>query len=188
MQTGSAFVTAWSAGMAAMMLPSELPLIRLDYATARSGARTTALVLGYLAVWNLLAAPVWYLDRLSDGRVLGMHGHGVTAAVLGLAAAYQVTPLKRRCLAVCRAPLARVLHGWRDGLGGAFRMGVVNGLWCVGCCVGLTATLLALGMMNVGWMAAVGVAIVVEKTLPIGAGASRATAAALAAGAVLVAL
>ena len=170
--------------MAAMMLPSELPLFRLDFATARSRTRTSVLGLGYLAVWLALAAPVWLADRVSGGRVLGMHDRVVTASVLGLAALYQLTPLKRRCLAICRAPLARVLHGWHDGLVGAFRMGLVNGMWCVGCCIGLTAALLTLGMMSVGWMIVVGVAIVVEKTMRVGIAASRLTAAMLAIGAV----
>jgi predicted metal-binding membrane protein len=171
--------------MGAMMLPSELPLLRLDYATARSGTRTAVLLLGYLAVWIALAAPVWIGDRAAGGRLLGMHGRELTAGILAGAALYQLTPLKRRCLAICRAPLARILHSWRDGHGGAFRMGVVNGLWCVGCCVGLAASLLALGMMSIGWMVAVGGAILVEKTSRIGIVASRATAVFLALGAVM---
>jgi predicted metal-binding membrane protein len=113
-----------------------------------------------------------------------MHSRAATAVVLGAAALYQLTPLKRRCLAVCRAPLARVLYGWRDGLGGAFRMGVANGGWCVGCCAGLTVALLALGMMSVTWMVFIGAAIFVEKTTPVGVYASRAAAAALTVGAV----
>jgi predicted metal-binding membrane protein len=169
--------------MAAMMLPSELPLLRLDHATSRSAVRTGSLALGYLSVWTALAGPVWLADRASGGRVLGMHGRVATAVVLALAAGYQLTPLKRRCLAICRAPLARILHGWRDGLGGAFRMGVVNGLWCVGCCAGLTAALLALGMMNVVWMVGVGAAVLVEKTTRVGLGAARAAAVVLAVGA-----
>ena len=184
--TGPAFVASWALAMSAMMLPSELPLLRLDYATARSRTRTTALLLGYLAVWIALAAPVWLGDRAIGGRLLGMHGRELTAGILGAAALYQLTPLKRRCLAICRAPLARILHSWRDGHRGAFRMGMVNGMWCVGCCVGLTATLLALGMMSIGWMVAVGAAILVEKTTGVGLVATRATAVALAIGAVLL--
>jgi predicted metal-binding membrane protein len=178
------FLTMWCVAMAAMMLPSEYPLFRLDHSTSRSLPRTAVLGAGYLGVWLALAAPVWLADRLAGGRVLGMHSRLVTAVVLGAAALYQLTPLKRRCLRVCRAPLARILHGWRDGLPGAFRMGVENGLWCVGCCVGLTAALLALGMMNVAWMVVVAVAIFAEKTTRIGVVASRAGAAALAVGAV----
>jgi predicted metal-binding membrane protein len=170
--------------MAAMMLPSELPLLRLDYATARSRVRLAALGLGYLGVWLALAGPVWVADRLTGGRVLGMHDRALTAGILAAAAVYQLTPLKHRCLRVCRAPLARILHGWHDGATGAFRMGVVNGLWCVGCCVGLTLALLALGMMSIGWMIAVSAAIVLEKTTRAGVAASRVTAVALAVGAV----
>ena len=186
--TGPSFVASWALTMGAMMLPSELPLLRLDYVTARSRIRLGVLLGGYLAVWIALAAPVWIGDRASGGRLLGMHGRELTAGILAAAAVYQLTPLKRRCLAICRAPLARILHGWRDGHAGAFRMGVVNGLWCVGCCVGLTATLLALGMMSVGWMVAVGLAILIEKTTPVGPAASRATAVFLALGAVIWAI
>src|SRR3954451_19223464 len=99
--------------------------------------------------------------------------------VLAAAALYQLTPLKSRCLAVCRSPLARVVHGWRAGYGGALRMGVENGLWCLGCCMGLTAALAALGMTNIWWMLVVGAAIVVEKTTRVGVTASRAAAVAL---------
>jgi predicted metal-binding membrane protein len=182
--TGTAFLASWSAAMAAMMLPSELPLLRLDYATARSRLRLAALGLGYLGVWLGLAGPVWAADRVAGGRILGMHDRTLTAGVLALAAVYQLTPLKHRCLRVCRAPLARILHGWREGATGAFRMGVVNGLWCIGCCVGLTLALLALGMMSIGWMIAVGAAIAIEKTTRVGVVASRLTAVALALGAI----
>jgi predicted metal-binding membrane protein len=183
--TGPSFVASWALAMGAMMLPSELPLLRLDYATVRSRTRSAVLLVGYLAVWVALAAPVWIADRASGGKVLAGHSRALTASVLAAAALYQLTPLKRRCLAICRAPLARILHGWQDGHRGALRMGMVNGLWCVGCCVGLTATLLALGMMSIGWMVAVGLAILVEKTTPIGLHASRASAAVLAVGAVM---
>jgi predicted metal-binding membrane protein len=147
-------IATWSAAMAAMMLPSELPLLRLDHATARSRTRTAVLGTGYIAVWLAVGAaamalpfslPLWWV---------------LAAAVL-----YEVTPLKRRCLAVCRSPLARVLHGWRDGLGGAFRMGVENGVWCLGCCVGLTALLVALGMTNIWWMLVIGGVVLAEKTV-----------------------
>jgi len=170
--------------MAAMMLPSEWPLFRLDHATARSGVRTGFLAAGYLSVWIAIGGVVLLADRAAGGSILGMHGALVTAIVLAAAALYQLMPLKRRCLDVCRAPLGRVLHGWRDGHAGAFRMGVENGAWCTGCCVGLMAALLAVGMMSVAWMAVFGVAIFVEKTTRVGILASRVAAVALAVGAV----
>jgi predicted metal-binding membrane protein len=179
-----AFLLTWSVTMAAMMLPSEWPLVRLDHATSRSTVRSAALVSGYLLVWCALGALVFLADRASGGRVLGMHGGVFTPAVLLGAAAYQLTPLKTRCLGLCRAPLARILHGWRDVLPGAVRMGAVNGIWCVGCCIGLMAALLVVGMMNVTAMVVVAAAIFVEKTTSIGGSARLVAAVALAVGAV----
>jgi predicted metal-binding membrane protein len=141
--------------MAGMMLPSELAFFRLDYATARSRLRTGILASGYIAVWLSLAAPLFFVP---------VPPWEIAVAV---AAAYQITPLKRRCLAVCRAPLARIVHGWRDGLVGAFRTGVGNGLWCVGCCVPAMLVLVAVGMMSYLWMALAGAFIFVEKRAAI---------------------
>jgi len=180
-----AFLLTWSLAMAAMMLPSELPLFRLDYATVRSPVRTAVLGAGYLAVWVALGAAVLLADRAADGRLLGSHSAATVAVVLVAAAAYQLTPVKLRCLNVCRAPLARMFHGWRDGLFGAFRMGVENGVWCAGCCAGLMLALLVLGMMSVGWMVVVALAIFLEKVTRHGVAVSRAAAVALALGAVV---
>lgn len=161
---GAGFLGIWTAMMAAMMLPSTVPLLRLDHVAARSYARSAAIASGYLAVWIGFGGVVLLVDM--------MHGRRLTAALLAVAALYQLLPLKRRCLVRCRAPLGRMLVGWRDGLTGAARMGVTNGLWCAGCCVGLMVALLGLGVMSVGWMALVGVVIFVEKVTPIGIVAS----------------
>jgi predicted metal-binding membrane protein len=155
MAPGPGSVAIWSAAMVAMMLPSELPLLRLDHRTAGSWARTGVLTAGYAAVWLAVGLASMKLPVRPP----------LVWTLLALVL-YQVTPLKRRCLRVCRAPLARVLHGWRDGLGGAFVMGVENGLWCLGCCVGFTALLVALGMKNVVWIAVVGGVILLEKAGP----------------------
>ncbi len=137
--------------MAGMMLPSELAYFRLDYATARSKLRTAVVASGYVAVWVALATPLFFLPAPP------------WEIAVAVAAAYQLTPLKRRCLAVCRTPLARIVHGWRDGHAGAFRTGVGNGLWCAGCCAGAMLVLLAVGIMSVWWMAIAGAAIFAEK-------------------------
>jgi predicted metal-binding membrane protein len=158
--------------MAAMMLPSEMPLFRLAHATTRSAGQTGALVAGYAAVWLVVGLAAMALPELPE------------ALVLGGAAIYQLTPLKRRCLNVCRSPLSRVIHGWRDGHAGAFRMGVENACWCLGCCVGLTLVLVALGMTSIAWLAVVGASIYVEKASRAGVLAGRVAALALAAGAV----
>ena len=51
-------------------------------------------------------------------------GRWVAAAVVLLAAVYQLTPLKNACLTRCRGPLMFVMENWRPGRWGAFRMGV----------------------------------------------------------------
>lgn len=137
--------------MAATMLPSELAFLRLDYGTARSPLRTVALASGYVAVWMAFATPLFFLPSPP------------WEIAVAVAAAYQLTPLKRRCLTVCRTPFARIVHGWRDGLHGAFRTGIESALWCAGCCAGAMLVLLAVGMMSYWWMALAGAAIFVEK-------------------------
>ena len=86
--------------------------------------------------------------------------------MLALAAVDELTPAKHARLRSCRGPVAFILEHWRDGAIGALRMGVVHGLWCVACCWGLMAALVALGLMNVGWMAVVALVIAVEKLVP----------------------
>ena len=83
-----------------------------------------------------------------------------------MAAVYELTPLKDVCLGKCRSPLGFLLGSWRDGATGAIRMGATNGAWCVGCCWALMASLFALGVMSVAWMAFVAGLIAVEKLLP----------------------
>ena len=161
------FPGVWAAMSVAMMLPSAVPLLRLDFATERSACAPAILASGYLSVWIAAGVALLALDRLAAGRLLMPHGRVTTAALLGAAALYQLLPLKSACLARCRAPLARILFGWRDGLTGAARMGVENGLWCAGCCVGLMAALLAVGMMSVAWMAVFGAVILVGEDLAL---------------------
>ena len=101
---------------------------------------------------------------------------GVTLVAAGV---YEVTPLKDVCLAKCRSPLGALLGSWRDGVRGAVQMGARQGTWCVGCCWALMASLFALGVMSVSWMAFIAGIIAVEKTLPWRRGTTYATAAVL---------
>ena len=66
----------------------------------------------------------------------------------------------------CRSPLGFLLGAWRDGRAGALQMGVRHGGWCVGCCWALMASLFALGVMSIAWMAFVAALIAAEKMLP----------------------
>ena len=93
-------------------------------------------------------------------------GRWVAGATLVVAAVYELTPLKDVCLGKCRSPLGFLLGSWRDGRVGALQMGAKNGAWCVGCCWALMASLFALGIMSITWMAVVAGLIALEKTLP----------------------
>jgi predicted metal-binding membrane protein len=159
--------------MSATMLPSALPLLRLDAATAGSPGHTGAVALGYASVWGMLGAAAMPLAMLGMPRL-------ATAGTLGAAAVYQASPVSRRCLTRCRMPLARIVVGWRDGFAGGLTMGIRDGLWCAACCAGLLVGLIALGAVNVRAMLVFGALAAVQKVTPFGVGASLAYAIALA--------
>jgi len=97
---------------------------------------------------------------------LGLRVDTLAGTTLLLATAYQLTPMKNACLARCRSPLAFLLGSWRPGRGGALRMGLTHGAWCVGCCWALMAALFALGAMSIAWAALVAALVALEKLLP----------------------
>jgi predicted metal-binding membrane protein len=166
------FLGVWVVMMAAMMFPSVAPTIAL-YARMSGKWRLRPLVFtgGYLVTWAC-AGVVAFLIGIGASQVVGGElawdrgGRPIAGAVLILASCYELTPLKNVCLGKCRSPLATLLGSWRDGWSGALRMGAKNGAWCVGCCWALMASLFALGVMSVTWMAIVAGLIAVEKILP----------------------
>ena len=167
------FLGIWVVMMAAMMFPSVAPTIALYSRMTRQRSPLSPLLfaVGYLVTWagaGLVAfALAWILGRV-PGDVLAWDqaGRWIAAATLIVAAVYELTPLKDVCLGKCRSPLGFLLGAWRDGRWGALRMGAKHGAWCVGCCWALMASLFALGVMSVAWMAVVAGLIAVEKTLP----------------------
>jgi predicted metal-binding membrane protein len=146
---------------------------------------------GYLVTWAAAGALAFAVARaggLIDGDVLAWDraGRWLAGATLLGAAAYELSPLKDVCLGKCRSPLGFLLGAWRDGSSGALQMGVRHGAWCVGCCWALMASLFALGVMSIAWMAFVAELIATEKLLPWRRVATYATAAVLAALGVLL--
>ncbi len=174
------FVGIWVTMMAAMMLPSVAPMVllfdRVSAERARRGrpfVRTWMFAATYLGVWTaygVAAYGVYRGIRAFDLGILAWDRGGpyVTGAALVAAGVYESTPLKAVCLRHCRSPMHFVLRGWREGLGGAIRMGVEHGAYCVGCCWGLMLVLFALGVMSLFWMAVVGALIFAQKVLPYG--------------------
>jgi len=174
------YVGIWVTMMAAMMLPSVVPMVlvfsrvsRERRRHGRAAAPSWIFVAGYLAAWTaygLLAYGVFRLVTAVDEGVLAWDRAGAYVAGGAIVAAglYQLTRLKELCLRHCRGPMHFMLHGWRNGPLGALRMGVEHGLLCIGCCWGLMVILFTLGVMSLFWMAVVAGVIFAEKVLPYG--------------------
>ena len=166
------FAGFWTLMIAAMMLPSAVPLVRL-FAGAASGQphRTPVLACfigGYLAVWVAFG---WVALAFDGGVHRGVDAVGwlaarpwlVGAATVGLAGAFQFTGLKDRCLTECRHPAAYLLRHYRRGPRSAFSLGWGHGLFCLGCCWALMLVMFAAGVADLRWMAALGAVMAYEK-------------------------
>ena len=188
-----AFIVSWLAMMTAMMFPAISPVVRLygRAAAARRVAPLPAFVAGYIAVWTALGIPAYFgwralMEPIAEERAWAGRVAGV---VLVAAAVWQVTPLKAVCLRNCRSPMSLFMRfgGSATRLRGAVRMGAHHGLYCVGCCWALMAVLVAVGTMNLVWMAALALLILLEKNAPHGERiANVASAAFLVLGALLI--
>lgn len=166
----------WALMMAAMMLPSALPMV-LTFVQigVRSGerARGHAFVAAYLLVWFgfsvAATAGQWALQAMDwVNQMIVSTSAVLTGMLLLVAGVYQFSPLKRICLSRCRTPMGFLLGEWRAGASGAFVMGVRHGSFCLGCCWALMVLLFVGGVMNLAWIAALSIAVAVEKLAPGG--------------------
>jgi predicted metal-binding membrane protein len=174
--TGVALVALmWGAMTLAMMLPSASPMI-LTYAeiadtAARKGERVVSpfmLAAGYTAVWFGFAAATTLAQlaltraALVDASMASASGL-FTGAILVAAGLYQFSALKHACLRQCQQPFPFFFANWATRPRGVFRLGVRQGLFCVGCCWAMMLVMFAVGVMNVIWMAALGAVMTIEK-------------------------
>jgi len=165
----------WWVMMVAMMLPSAAPVVLIHAAIGRKQrladkplAATTWFAAGYLSVWagfSLIATALqWGLESLSVvGGMMDIASPSIAGVVLLAAGLYQLTPLKAACLRHCQHPLSFVIHKWRAGNLGAFRMGLEHGGYCLGCCWFLMALLFVGGIMNLIWIGAIAIYVGLEK-------------------------
>ncbi|MEC7791610.1 MAG: DUF2182 domain-containing protein [Pseudomonadota bacterium] len=170
----------WWVMMFGMMLPSAAPLLLLFARMMRKekdkGAPyvpTGVFALGYVIMWAAFSA-------IATGAQWGLEASGLlsgimvgTSAVLGAglliaAGVWQLTPWKNACLRHCRSPIGFLSAHWRPGRTGAFRMGLVHGAFCLGCCWFLMALLFYGGVMNLYWIIGLALYILIEKLLPAG--------------------
>jgi predicted metal-binding membrane protein len=173
------FAGVWAVMMAAMMLPSLVPMAGAYAAQARGGSadvtpqsllRTTLFTAGYLLTWVLVGLAAWLVFRAVRSLDISFlawdnGGRYLAGGVIAGAALYELTPLKRKCLRHCR-DRELLVADWREGAAGALRMGLDQGAYCVGSSWALMAALFALGVMSVTWMVVIAALIVLEKVLP----------------------
>ena len=176
----------WWVMMIAMMTPSVAPIILLQARAARhaiaKGAenasalrQTGAFAAGYLLIWLAFSGAAtflqWALEAggLLSAMTMGSQSTWLSAALLFAAGAYQLSPIKNFCLRHCQAPATFLSRHWRPGTGGAIRMGLVHGAYCVGCCWALMALLFVGGVMNPIWVLALATIVLLEKIGPYGA-------------------
>lgn len=183
---GIRFTVQWGVMMAAMMLPSAMPVILL-YRTVRARlapqgelAVPVALFAGvYLLLWLALGVPL-YAAHVAIARALVRWPSAATAApyavacVLAAAGAWQLSAAKRACLRHCESPLGFLMRRWRSGYGATLRLAAAHASYCVGCCWGLMLVLVAAGAMSLPWVLAITAVVFAEKVLPGGARTARA--------------
>jgi predicted metal-binding membrane protein len=181
----------WAVMMAAMMLPSAIPVlllyeraVRRQHAARHPTAQWSAMAAGYLAAWAAFSVGATILQRalsvqLVINPMMEMSTRRAIAATLLMAGAYQFTPWKAVCLRHCRSPLAFVMQRFRRGTFGAARMGIEHGLYCIGCCWALMLLLFAAGVMNLAAIIGLTAIVLIEKITPVGPGMARATGALL---------
>ncbi|MGX8007580.1 DUF2182 domain-containing protein [Mesorhizobium sp. ORM8.1] len=172
---GLALALMWFLMAVAVMLPSAAPMIR-TYCEIADTARIKGepvvhplvLVAGYLTTW--LAASVLFAAltlaiyaSTTSGQMLdpivGLAG-GAALLVAGL---YQFSGLKQACLEKCRNPFSILFANWSAKPRRIFRLGLEQGVWCLGCCWALMLVMFAVGAMNVFWMALIGLFTLIEK-------------------------
>ena len=181
------FLVAWGIMMVAMMLPSAVPMIALYGMVGRNAASLgqkslpeAIFALVYVAVWVVMGVPI-YLGSviIANQPQLEPVLPYALAVVLVFAGIYQLTPLKRACLRVCRNPLSFFVSRSRTGYRGSFQLALEHAAYCVGCCWGLMLVLVAAGAMALNWVLLIAAMVFVEKILPRGEWSAAVAGAAL---------
>jgi predicted metal-binding membrane protein len=167
------FVLSWQVMVAAMMLPSSLPLVRLYAGATRRlperGMLMAAFLSGYALVWTGFGTLAFLGDVVVHRVVaavpaLAARPELLPATALAAAGLFQFTALKERCLSRCRHPAQFLLRHYDRGLRAAVHLGLAHGSFCVGCCWALMLLMVGAGMANLWWMAGLTALMVYEKT------------------------
>jgi predicted metal-binding membrane protein len=177
------FTASWTVGMAAMMFPAIVPMVLLYnrlITNEESGSSTVVtqrkiihilkvvLFIGmYLVIWAMTgiglllgwSVPMNSLIMGMENSYIGM----IFGSILIISGVYQFTSLKNKCIGYCESPLSFFMRRWEKGALGAIKMGLLHGLYCLGCCWPYFLIMVALGWMNLGWMGLFALIIFGEK-------------------------
>jgi predicted metal-binding membrane protein len=157
----------WLLMAVAMMLPSALPMVRHVELNTRWSRRqrSGALFAGStLAVWALFGLVVvsltgWMPAAQQDVRPL--------VGALVLAAAWELTPAKRRSLRACHRTSPLPPNGWKADTA-CIRSGLRYGMACVGACWALMLCMAIAGHAGLSLMFVLTIIVVAEEVLMIG--------------------
>jgi predicted metal-binding membrane protein len=184
----------WAIMMVGMMTPSATPMILIYARVARQAAQesrpiaaTGWFVGGYLLSWAAFS----FLAAIAQGALervawltpmMAAASSKMGGVVLIVAGIYQFTPLKNNCLSRCQSPFAFIQAngGFKRGMGASIQLGMRHGFYCIGCCWALMALLFAGGVMNILWIAAIAIFVLIEKAIPAGGAIARVAGAGLA--------
>jgi predicted metal-binding membrane protein len=177
----------WAVMMIGMMTPSVAPMILIYARVGRQAdmsgqpfAASAWFAAGYLVAWTAFSLATtfaqWALQRAALLTPMMESASNVLGGVVLIAAGiYQWTPVKEACLSYCQAPLTFIMRhgGFRREASGALVLGFRHGLYCIGCCWALMLLLFVGGVMNLLWIAALAVLVLLEKVVPFGKSVSR---------------
>ena len=169
----------WIVVVTAIIMPGATPAILFHMKIGQQrpergggGLATLCFALGYFALWALFGVGASGAQQvLEDAALLSPLREAdeqLSSALLLAVGAYQITGVKKACLARCRAPLEFVLRHWRNGLAGGFATGMHHGLCCLGSCAALMLLLFVSGLTNLFWLAGLATLVLVEKAAPAG--------------------
>ena len=168
----------WFVMMVAMMFPSTAPtalvFAKVYRKRKKEGKPFVSLIIflsGYLTIWAVFSLGATMLQLILQkiaflSSMMEITSPLLGAAILLAAGVFQFTSLKNKCLTECRNPMGFLVSEWRDGMYGAFLMGIRHGYFCVGCCWMLMVLLFVTGVMNLMWVAAIALFVLIEKVLP----------------------
>jgi len=181
---GALFSGAWLLMIAAMMLPTTLPLLdafrRMTAGRPDADALLARVLAGYIAVWALFGAGINAADAglhalAARSGWLTFHGWAVGAAILAFAGLYQFSRMKYECLDRCRSPMSFIMENWTgvDARRDSLRLGIRHGIFCVGCCWSLMVVMFVVGAGSIAWMLGLAALMALEKNVPWGRSLAR---------------